>query len=138
MESDPIYRFLAGSRRDVLRALAPAFVPEIGKATPEQWAALEETLENALAQRSPALPRQLAAFLKLIAVAARFRFGRSLTRTPATDLSRFLEQLARSSIPMMRRGVWGLRTLVMLGWYTQPDVAATIGYHASPAGWSAR
>jgi hypothetical protein len=138
MESDPNYGFLTPARRATLRALATAFVPEIGQASPNQWATLEETLEHAIAQRPAAVQRQLAAFLKLLGVTARFRFGRSLTRTPAPDLSRFLEQLARSPIPMIRRGVWGLRTLVMMGWYTQPDVAAAIGYHASPAGWSAR
>ena len=39
---------------------------------------------------------------------------------------------------LFRRGVWGLRTLVMMGWYTNPSVIAALGYRASAAGWEAR
>ena len=37
-----------------------------------------------------------------------------------------------------RSGIWGLRTLVFLGYYTRDDVAAFIGYRAHRDGWSAR
>ena len=49
-----------------------------------------------------------------------------------------LESFARSPVLLFRRGTWGLRTLIMLGWYTQPSVIAGLGYRAHPSGWDAR
>jgi hypothetical protein len=43
-----------------------------------------------------------------------------------------------SPIPLLRRGVWGLRTLVFLGYYTRPEVQMTLGYRASARGWVTR
>jgi hypothetical protein len=51
---------------------------------------------------------------------------------------RLLEWFAHSPLLPFRRGIWGLRTLVMLGWYTQPGVIAALGYRADPRGWEAR
>lgn len=138
MESDPNLSFLTPTRREVLRALAPAFVPEIVGATPAQWAALEATLEHAVAQRPGGIRRQLGWFLRLLAMAGYLRFGRPLTRIRLPDRTRLLERLSRSPLLMVRRGVWGLRTLVMMGWYTQPEVMQGLGYRAKPEGWSAR
>jgi hypothetical protein len=38
----------------------------------------------------------------------------------------------------MRRGFWAVRTLIFLGYYTRGDVAESIGYGATPAGWEGR
>lgn len=130
--------FIDPDRRELLRALAPAFVPEIEAASPEQWEALERTFEHAVAQRSLEVRRQLGLFLKLLELLGWLRFGRSLTRTTVPNRTGFLDRLSRSPVLMVRRGVWGLRTLIMMGWYTQPEVARAIGYRASREGWSAR
>jgi hypothetical protein len=130
--------FLTAARREILRALAPAFVPEVEAASAVQWAALEATIAHAVAQRPPGVRRQLAWFLRLLVMAGYVRFGRPLTRIRLADRNRFLERLSRSPLLPVRRGVWGLRTLVMMGWYTQPEVIRAMGYRARPEGWSAR
>ena len=38
----------------------------------------------------------------------------------------------------VRRGFWGLRTLVFMGYYARPEAAAAIGYRADVRGWEAR
>ena len=43
--------------------------------------------------------------------------------------------LERAPFRLIRRGVWGLRTLVLMGYYTQPEVIAGLGYRADRAGW---
>lgn len=126
------------ARREILRALAPAFVPELEGASPVQWATLEQTIGDAMARRPAPLQRQLGWFLTLLTLAAYVRFGRSVTRTSIPDRRQLLDRLARSPLLMVRRGVWGLRTLVMMGWYTQPEVMTAIGYRVNPGGWSAR
>ena len=130
--------FITPDRRGLVRALAPAFVPEIETASPEQWEALERTFEHAVGLRSLEVRRQLGLFLKLLALLGWLRYGRSLTRTSVPTRTRFLDRLSRSPVLMVRRGVWGLRTLIMMGWYTQHGVIQSIGYRASREGWSAR
>jgi hypothetical protein len=99
---------------------------------------LEATVERALAARPAALRRQLSLFIRILDLGARLRTGRGLTALEPARRDRFLEQVAASPVALFRRGLWGLRTLVMLGWYTQPAVVAAIGYRADPAGWDAR
>ncbi|HEV8600756.1 MAG TPA: gluconate 2-dehydrogenase subunit 3 family protein [Gemmatimonadales bacterium] len=126
------------SRRPKLRALAVSFVPETALATAAQWAALEATVERAVAAKPESLRRQLRWLIRLIDAAARIRYGRGLARLNSARRRALLSGLAVSPLLLLRRGIWGLRTLVMLGWYTQPEVAAALGYRASPSGWEAR
>lgn len=129
---------LTGSLRPAFRALATAFVPETAAASDAEWVALEATFEHAVAARPPALRRQLTFFMRLLDLAARLRFGARLAALDPVRRAALLESFADSRLLLFRRGVWGLRTLVMLGWYTQADVVATLGYRAAAAGWSAR
>lgn len=124
--------------RPKLRALAQCFVPETALATGEQWAALEAEVERTISVRPEALRRQLVWLIHLLDAAAWLRYGRGLARLDVERRSALLSRLAASRFLLLRRGIAGLRTLVMLGWYTQPEVTAALGYRASPAGWDAR
>lgn len=122
----------------VLRAVAEAFVPEIAAARPERWAQVERTVRDTLASRPPAIRRQVGLLLRLLELLSLAREGRRLATLDLPSRTRFLARLADSRLLIVRRGIWGLRTLVMLGWYGQPEVAAAIGYRASRDGWDAR
>jgi hypothetical protein len=120
------------------RAFALCFIPETARATEPEWRDLEAAVRNALAAGPAGVRRQIALFARLIdlAAAARYqhRFG-ALDQPRATAL---LQRFAAARVLLFRRGVWGLRTLVMMGWYTNPAVIAALGYRASAAGWEAR
>ena len=120
------------------RALAATFVPETAGATSPEWAALEATVDAALARRPAALRRQVALFLRLLDWWARLRFRAPLARLDPARRLRVVESFARSPVLLFRRGIWGLRTLVMMGWYTQDAVIAALGYRARAEGWDAR
>ncbi len=126
------------SIRPVFRAAAVAFVPALEPASPAIWEAVERTIAAALAGRPPGVTRQLALFLRMLDLAARLRHGRSLAGLDLLARVRLLERFERSPILLVRRGIWGLRTLVFMGYYTQEPVIAGLGYRASAAGWSAR
>jgi hypothetical protein len=121
-----------------LRALAAGFVPETAEATSAEWAELEARIGAALAARPGAMRRQLALFVRVLDTAARLRYRISLARLDPVRIRALLEWFAASPVLRLRRGIWGLRTLVQLGWYTQPSVMAGLGYRATPAGWDAR
>jgi hypothetical protein len=92
---------------------------------------------GALAQRPPRLRRQILVFIRLLDLRSRLRYGVGLANLDATRRTALLERLSRSRLLLLRRGVWGLRTLVQMGWYTQPEIQQQLGYRASPAGWQA-
>ncbi len=118
------------------RAAAAAFVPELAVASPETWRLLIATVDVAVADRAARLRRQLGGFLRLLDLAARVRFAKPLHRLDLDIRIAFLRSFERAPVALLRRGVWGLRTLVFLGYYTQPTVIASLGYRASAAGWS--
>ncbi|MCC6317956.1 MAG: hypothetical protein IT361_09720 [Gemmatimonadaceae bacterium] len=124
--------------RATFRAVASTVIPEVSALDHEGWSALEAAVERALAKRPEAMRRQLLTLLRLIEYLPVARpFGRFSHLREDRRLV-VLRRLERSPLPLMRRGIWGLRTLVMLGYYTQPAIQDALGYRAHRDGWAAR
>jgi hypothetical protein len=65
------------------------------------------------------------------------RFGKVFTSLNAERRTTFLESVERSRLLLVRRGFWGVRTLVFMAYYTRDDVTESLGYHPSADGWAA-
>lgn len=128
---------LAGARA-TFRAVARTIVPDAGRLDDREWIAVETIVETALAARPEKLRRQLATFLRALRWLPLVRHGRRFEALEADARVRVLQRLERSRILLLRRGFWGLRTLVLMGYYGRPRAAQEIGYRASPDGWAAR
>jgi hypothetical protein len=76
-------------------------------------------------------------FLRILDGMSRVRYGRGLATLDPARRASLVEGIATSRLLLFRRGVWGLRTLVQMGWYAQPEVQRAIGYRAAAAGWEA-
>lgn len=126
------------SVRPVLRAVGVTVVPEATRLDEAGWAALERTVAAALAARPAALQRQFLLFLRLMEWLPVVRFGRRFTRLDAARRTRFLKSLQDAPLLLVRRGTWGLRTLLLMGYYGRPEARDEIGYRAHPGGWTAR
>ena len=124
--------------RPTFRAVATAVVPEAAELGERGWADLEALVERAVARRPAALRRQLRLFLSLLHWMPLFRYARTLTALDPARRARFLAAVQDSRVLLLRRGFWGVRTLVLLGYYTRPGAADGIGYRAHPRGWEAR
>src|SRR5690606_5799318 len=124
--------------RETFRAVAVTVVPEAVELGSAEWALLEGTVERALAQRPEKMRRQLRTFLRLIHLLPVARFGMTFEALDAQRRERVLRGLQDSRVFLFRRGFWGLRTLVLMGYYTLPQTRASIGYRASGAGGEAR
>lgn len=131
---DPV---LAPVRRE-FRALAVAIVPAAATIGDAEWVELEAIVERALAARPAKMRRQLALFVRLLTVAPLLRHGRRFPALPPAAQARFLGAVERAPLLLLRRGFWGLRTLVYMGYYGRPSAAAVVGYRADPRGWDAR
>ncbi len=123
--------------RPAFRAIAATVVPEAAGLDDAGWRELERIVEDALAQRAPRLRRQLLLFIRVIERLPALR-GRRFSALPPAVRTRFLAALERAPLLLVRRGFWGLRTLILMGYYARPAAAGAIGYRADPRGWEAR
>lgn len=132
------FRLVLASVRPVLRAIGTTVVPEAALLDDAEWAAIEGTVAGALASRPAALQRQLLLFVRLVEWLPALRYGTRFTRLDPLRRARFLTSLQEAPLLLVRRGLWGLRTLLLMGYYGRLAAAAEIGYRADPRGWDAR
>ncbi|PYO71298.1 MAG: gluconate 2-dehydrogenase subunit 3 family protein [Gemmatimonadetes bacterium] len=125
-------------QREAFRAVAETVVPEAARLDPAEWNDVERIVARAIAARPARLQRQLALLLRFLEWIPLFRYGRRFSRLDPARRARFLDSLQTSRLLLARRGIWGLRTLVLMGYYGRPRAAAAIGYRADPRGWEAR
>lgn len=124
--------------RTTFHAVATTVVPETASLDAASWRELESRVEGMLAARPEPVRKQLVLFLRLIEWMPLLWHGQRFTRLAGERRHAVLKRLERDPRLLVRRGFWGLRTLVFLGYYTQPRVQAALGYRAHPDGWQAR
>src|SRR4051812_10082292 len=98
------------------RAVVTTAVPEAKALAPDEWLEVEHIVSRALTERPPAVRRQVRTFLHLVNVLAVARYGRGFDGLDLPRRTRLLESLGGSRFLLMRRGVWGVRTLAFMGY----------------------
>jgi hypothetical protein len=124
--------------RPLLRAIACTIVPEAAAMDEAAWSEFHALIDAALGDRPPALQRRLQFFLRAIEWMPLLRFGHRFSSLAPAQRARFLSGLENHPTRIIRSGFWGLRTLVLLGFYGRPAAVAAIGYAADALGWEAR
>jgi len=123
--------------RDILRAIATTVVPEAKALTESEWADVERIIASALSKRPPAMVRQVMVFLRTVQRLPLLRYGLRFTSLDDARRAQVLNWLQENRIFLLRKGMWGLRTLILMGYYARPAAADRIGYRASARGWQA-
>jgi len=126
------------SLRGPLRAFGGAILSDADALDEDGWLAAEAIIEEALAGKPEGIKRQIRLFLRVVNLLPLLTTGRTLRALPPERRLEFLNRLQRSSVMPIRRGVWGVRTLIFMGYYNQDEVRRRIGYAADPGGWEAR
>jgi len=121
----------------IFRAVVSTIVPESVDLDSQGWRNLNGVVEDLLRDRPENLQAQLRLFLRLIQWLPALRFGRPFTSLNQATRARVLAYLQDHPVQKVRVGFWGLRTLVLAGYYGCADTARSIGYAASPLGWEA-
>ncbi len=119
-------------------ALVETFVPEMAALEAPDREGVLEVAESGLRARPRSVGRRVRLFVRLLDGLARVRWGRRLSMLDPERRTRLLEAIEDSPVPLLRKGIWGLRTLAFLGYYTREDVYREIGYRARAGGWEAR
>ena|SRR5579871_5235249 len=121
----------------IFRAVVSTIVPESADLDEAGWSEVLGVVEALLRNRPAALHKQIRAFLAFIQWLPVIRFARPFTRLDAARRTRVLAHLQNDRVEKIRVGFWGLRTIVLAGYYGRPQAAADIGYRATPQGWEA-
>jgi len=116
------------------RAIVTTFVPEAKDLDERAWAEFEAIVERFLATRPDSVRRQVVLLVRLLQLLPVLRWGRPFTALSAERRLRFLAALQDAPLLLLRRGVWGLRTIAFMGYYARTDAAAAIGYRADKRG----
>lgn len=135
MDPQPSPRAVLPPVRERFRVLATSIVPESDGLDDAGWTDLETIVEKALSKRPAAVRRQLAVFIRLLDFLPRLRWFRPFARLDPRRRARFLRSIQDSRVFLLRRGFWGLRTLVFMGYYGRPEAYREIGYDAQLRGW---
>lgn len=124
--------------RPTFRALAATIVPDAARLAEGEWLEVEAIIEEYLSRRPAALRRQFGLFVRALGLLPIGRHGRRFTALDPAARTAFLARVQDSPVLLVRRGFWGLRTMVYLGYYSRAEAAGEIGYRAHVAGWEAR
>jgi hypothetical protein len=125
---------LTASERAFLLAIAPCIVPPSAQMTPDARDAMMALVEGTLASRTPAMRRQFSLFLRALRWLPFLRHLRPLDRLDGERQDAALRWFQDHSLQVVRGGFWGVRTLLLLGYYGQPAHGGLIAYAPSADG----
>ena len=123
--------------RETFRAVVRATVPMSIDMDEDAWLRGEATVDDALSERPEGVRRQVVFFLQALSLMGRLLKGRPLHALSPDVVRALLQQLERTPVLLLRRGVWGVRTLAFMAGYTQPEIQEALGYRAVASGWEA-
>jgi hypothetical protein len=114
-----------------LDTLAARVAPESSALDEEGRGRFRAIIARALAPRPPAIVRQLRLFLAVLRNSPVARYGRRFDRLTAERQDAVLRWFQDSRIQKLRQGLWGVKTLIFMGYYGQPEVTPSLGYSPS-------
>lgn len=119
---------LTESRRAFLVVLAARIVPWSADLEPARREAMLALIDRTLASRPAAMQRQFGLFLTVLRWAPALRYLAVFDRLSPARQDAVLQWFQYCPVAIIRSGFWGVRTLIFLGCYGQPETAAAIGY----------
>ncbi len=111
-----------------LLSVGQRLVPPLEKLDEEGRQRFRAIIATALAERPAAVQRQLRIFLALLRWAPLLRWAATFERLGGACQDRFLRWLQDDAPARLRHGLWGVKTLVFMGYYGQAELGTQLGY----------
>jgi len=108
--------------------VAETITPEVASLDADGRARLEAIVDTALQDRDAATRKQIGTFLSVIRTAPTLRYGRPFDRLDPDRRNAVLRWFENCPISLLRKGFWGLKVLVFMGYYGQEENWSGIGY----------
>ncbi len=89
---------------------------------------------DALATRTPKMRKQVAIFLKMMRWLPAMRYGLPLDKLAPERQDAVLRWFQDHPRALLRKGFWGIKALVYMGYYGRPEVHERLGYRPSTSG----
>ena len=121
-------RSLSQEKAQFLHTLAARIVPETSALDEAGAGRFFGIIDNALQERKPEVRRQFAVFLGVVRWAALFRYGSAFERLRAERQDAVLRFFEDCPVSLLRKGFWGLKAMVFMGYYGQPETNQLVGY----------
>jgi hypothetical protein len=86
-------------------------------------------VDDALQERSRSCA-QFGVFLGVLRWAPAVRYGSRFDGLPAARQDAVLRWFEDCPVGLLRKGFWGLKAMVFMGYYAQPETNELIGYRA--------
>jgi hypothetical protein len=119
---------LSREKAEFLQVVAARIVPETAELDATGLSRFFGIIDHALQERPAKVRRQFATFLGLIRWAPVARYGTSLENLRADRQDRVLRWFEDCPVGLLRKGFWGLKAMVFMGYYGQPETNELIGY----------
>ena len=119
---------LSRDRAQFLQVLAARIVPETADLDSAGINRFFTLIDRALEQREPAVRRQFGTFLAFLRWAPLVRYLVPFEKLSPAHQDAVLSWFQDAPLPLLRAGFWGLKTMVFMGYYGQPETHALIGY----------
>lgn len=85
-------------------------------------------MRTAVAERPPVLQFQLRLFLWFLRWCPLLAFGGRLERLNESEQEAFLTGLENAPVALVRKGFWGLKALIYMGYYGRAGAGERLGY----------
>jgi hypothetical protein len=122
---------LTGRQWELLLAVGARLVPEVAALTAPQRDEFRAIVADALGERPEAMRRQFRAFLGLVERGPVVRFGAPFSALAPERQDRVLRWFQDCPVELFRKGFWGMKALVLMGYYARPAAAGEVGWTPS-------
>jgi hypothetical protein len=119
---------LSPEKAEFLRILAARIVPETAELDSVGMGRFFGIIDGALQGREPKVRRQFAAFLGVLRWAPLVRHGVPFDRLSDDRRDAVLRWFESCPVGLLKKGTWGLKTMVFMGYYGQPEIHHLLGY----------
>ena len=119
---------LSRENTEFLEVVAARNFPESAAHESACQARLFGIIDEALQDRDPSVRRQFGTFLAVLRWAPLVRYGGPLEKLNADRQDTVLRWFEDCPIGLLRKGFWGLKAMVFMGYYGQPETNELVGY----------
>ena len=125
---------LSHEKAKFLRVLAARIVPETADLDAEGQERFFGIIDEALAGREASVRKQFATFLGVVKWSALPRFGAPFDKLSVDRQDAMLRWFEDCPVGLLRSGTWGLKAMIFMGYYGQPETNHLVGYRPGGTG----
>ena len=119
---------LSNEKAVFLKVLATRIVPETDELDVAGWSRFFVIIDEALQSRPASVRRQFATFLGVLRWAPVVRYGSPLEKLQIERQDSVLRWFEDCPVNLLAKGFWGLKAMVFMGYYGQPETNELVGY----------